>query len=54
MTRLDKNALYDELCNVLTEYESDDDLSATYCMEMCYDMLVKIQNNWEELIGEDD
>lgn len=54
MTHLDKNGIHDELCRVLTLYESDEDLSATDCMEMCYDMLVKIQNAWEELTGEDD
>ena len=44
-----KNNLYDEICHVLTDYEegraNGDD---------CYDMLVKIQNNWEELTGDDD
>lgn len=53
MNKLQKYAIYDELCSVLTIYESDDDMTATDVMEMCYDMLVKIQNNWEELISED-
>ena len=51
MNKLQKDAIYDELCNVLTIYESDDDLTATDCMEILYEMLVKIQNNWEELTG---
>lgn len=49
MTRMQKNDIYDELSHVLTDYEEDnagaDDL---------YEMLVKIQNNWEELTGDDD
>ena len=40
-----KEALYDEMCRVLTDWETqeavDDDL---------YNMLVKIQNNWETVI----
>lgn len=52
MNKLQKDAIYDELCKVLTIYESDDDLTATDCMEMLYEMLVKIQNNWEELTKE--
>lgn len=41
-----KQTIYDELCAVLTRYEeSDDDES-----ELLYEMLVKIQNNWETVI----
>lgn len=40
-----KQSLYDEMCRVLTDWETqdavDDDL---------YNMLVKIQNNWETVI----
>ena len=40
-------SLYDEACHLLTDYEEHkaigDDL---------YDMLVKITNNWEEIIGD--
>lgn len=40
-----KQTIYDEMCRVLTEWETqeavDDDL---------YNMLVKIQNNWETII----
>ena len=49
MSRMVKNNLYDEMCHVLTDFEC--------CMASgydCYDMLVKIQNNWEELTGDDD
>lgn len=41
----DKQKIYDEMCKVLTDWETqeavDDDL---------YNMLVKIQNNWECII----
>lgn len=41
-----KQMIYDELCAVLTRYEeSDDDES-----ELLYEMLVKIQNRWEDVI----
>ena len=53
MNKLQKAAIYDELSRVLTIYESDDDLTATDAMQMCYEMLVKIQNNWEEVTNED-
>jgi hypothetical protein len=51
MTRMDKNQVYDELCNLLTDFEQ---MKETVCEEDLYDMLVKIQNNWEELTGEDE
>ena len=41
----ERDKIYDEICRVLTEWETqeavDDDL---------YNMLVKIQNNWETVI----
>lgn len=48
MARMDKNEVYDEMCHVLTDYEEDRASGGDL-----YDMLVKIQNNWEELTGED-
>lgn len=51
MTRMDKNNLYDELCHLLTDFE---EMRETVSEEDLYDMLVKIQNNWEELTGEDE
>lgn len=42
----EKMQIYDELCAVLTRYEeSDEDES-----DLLYDMLVKIQNHWEDII----
>ena len=49
MTRMGKNNLYDELCHVLTDFEHSEAYE-----EDLYTMLVKIQNNWEELTGDDD
>lgn len=44
-----KDMMYDELSRVLTDYEEDeigeDDL---------YEMLVKIQNNWEIITSDED
>ena len=50
---MDKNNLYDEMCNLLTDYEGmNGEIRATGAD--LYEMLVKIQNNWEELTGEDE
>lgn len=47
-----KNELYDELSRLLTEYEESDidNLDAFDWLEEMYDMLVKIQNNWDDVI----
>ena len=44
-SELQKRAIYDELCSVLTDWE---EMKAS--SEDLYDMLVKIQNNWETII----
>ncbi len=45
----ERDRIYDELCRVLTDYETEglhiDDL---------YDMLVKIQRNWELITASDE
>ena len=42
----EKQKIYDELCRVLTMYEEyGDDMS-----DILYEMLVKIQDNWEAVI----
>mgnify|MGYP003305130555 CR=1 FL=1 len=42
----ERDQIYDEICRVLTIYEEyDDDMS-----DILYEMLVKIQNNWETVI----
>jgi hypothetical protein len=41
-----REEIYDEMCKVLVMYEEyEDDVS-----ELLYEMLVKIQNNWEAVI----
>lgn len=53
MTRMGKNDLYDELCCLLTDYEGMNGEVRASEADL-YEMLVKIQNNWEELTGEDE
>jgi hypothetical protein len=56
MTRMDKNHIYDRLCKTLTDYEEQfepiKDVDWSWEQEL-YMMLVEIQNNWEEITGED-
>lgn len=54
MTHIEKMAIYDEMCHMLTDYENLGiyDESAYEYMLNFYSMLVKIQNNWDELISE--
>lgn len=42
-----KEDIYDEMCRLLTEYEDGSDM-VTECE--LYDMLVKIQRHWEDVI----
>lgn len=57
MTRMDKNHIYDMLCKTLTDYEKQfepiKDVDWSWEQEL-YMMLVEIQNNWEEITGEDE
>lgn len=43
----EKQKIYDEMCRVITEYEEGNDMVTEWTL---YDMLVKIQNNWETVI----
>lgn len=56
MTIFDKNKIYDKLCRTLTEYEEQfepiKDVDWSWEQEL-YGLLVEIQNNWEEITGED-
>ena len=56
MTHLEKMAIYDEMCHLLTDYENTDFYGETAEDAACdfYNMLVKIQNNWDELISEEE
>lgn len=53
---MQKNAIYDEMCGLLTDYEGMNGVirQMEVSAEDLYEMLVKIQNNWEELTGEDE
>lgn len=44
-----KESIYDEMCRVLTNYENAEDGDKFTEYEL-YEMLVKIQNNWEAVI----
>ena len=62
MTRMQKNEIYDEISGLLTDYEQavEETLGAFTPDEALdfekefFSMLVKIQNNWEELTGDDE
>ena len=42
-----REEIYDEMCKLLTDYENESDMVTEHEL---YDMLVKIQNNWETVI----
>ena len=42
-----KEQIYDEMCRLLTDYEGGSDMVTEYEL---YDMLVKIQRHWENVI----
>jgi hypothetical protein len=42
-----REEIYDEMCRLLTDYENESDMVTEHEL---YDMLVKIQNNWEAVI----
>ena len=56
MKRMDKNSLYDMLCETLAEYEEQfepiEDIDWSWEQQLHW-MLVEIKNNWKELTGED-
>lgn len=53
MNKMQKNAVYDETCMLLTDYEEgtirDDEAEI-----LLYTQLVKITNQWELLTGSED
>lgn len=51
MNRMQKNAIYDEMCGLLYDYETGENEVNSADL---YEMLVKIQNNWEYLTGDED
>lgn len=51
-----KKEIYDELCRVLTDYENPNDVKDYNYIDWeaeLYEMLVKIQNNWEFITAEE-
>lgn len=42
-----REKIYDEMCKLLTDYENGSDMVTEYEL---YDMLVKIQKRWEDVI----
>ena len=48
MSELQKKTIYDKMCHLLTDYENTYEVKA----EDLYWMLVEIQNNWEDLTGD--
>lgn len=49
MTKQEKDAIYDKLCHMLTEYEDGNSITAVDF----YGALVDLVNDWEYIIGED-
>lgn len=45
----ERDRIYDEICSILTRYECKDGV----CEQDLYEMLVEVQNNWEEVITAD-
>ena len=54
MNKIQKDAIYDEMCKILTDYEMPEDGQYPVTEYDLYSMLVKIQNNWDELTSEDE
>lgn len=56
MDAMEKKALYDSMCFALTNYEDPQSAGLTECEAAggMYDVLVEIQNNWDELMSKDD
>ena len=44
--------IYDDLCQLLTDYEFPEDTCFPVTKEDMYKMLVRIQNSWEEITSD--
>lgn len=51
---MEKNAFYDNMCALLTNYEMPEEGQDPVTEYDLYEKLVEIQNNWEELTGDDE
>lgn len=45
--------LYDKICRVLTDYENDESLTVYEKIQDMYEVLVEVQNKWEELTAKE-
>lgn len=56
MNAMERKALYDRLCFALTNYEMPEEqgVSEEDAIADMYDVLVEIQNSWDELISEEE
>lgn len=50
----ERQEIYDELCWVLTTYEGNGSDTISVTATDLYEMLVKIQNRWEDVITRQD
>lgn len=48
-----RHNLYDELCEILTEYEHPEEYDHRTGADDLYNMLVKIQDNWDSITTSD-
>lgn len=48
-----RHNLYDELCEILTEYEHPEEYNHRTGADDLYNMLVKIQDNWDSITAGD-
>ena len=46
---MEKNEIYDRMCHLLTDYEHPEDAVSPVTADDLYDMLVEIQNKWEDI-----
>lgn len=51
MNVMQKKAIYDEMCGILTDYEEVEPEYEADIVARMYEMFVKIQNNWDELVS---
>ena len=55
MNAMERKSLYDRICFALTNYEMPQEQGVTEeeAVEDMYNVLVEIQNSWDELIAEE-
>lgn len=51
MDKAEKEAIYDKMCRILTDYETPEEGQDPVTEDDLYEMLVEIQNCWDELVG---